>query len=33
MPLEQALDWIAQHRTGVIILVAVMMVTIWVRRR
>lgn len=33
MPLEQALGWIAQHRTGVIILVVVMMVTIWVRRR
>jgi hypothetical protein len=33
MLLEQALGWVAQNRTGVIILVAVMMVTIWVRRR
>ena len=33
MPIEQALTWIAEHRTGVIIMVAVMMITLWIRRR
>ena len=32
MPLEQALAWIAEHRTGMIILVVVMFVTIAARR-
>jgi len=33
MLLEQGLAWIAEHRTGVIILIVVMMVTMWARRR
>jgi hypothetical protein len=32
MPIEQALEWIGQHRTGVVILVAVLFVTLWLRR-
>lgn len=32
MPVEQALAWIAEHRTGMIILVVVMFVTIAARR-
>jgi len=31
--LGQALDYIAQHRTGVIIMVAVLFVTLWYRNR
>jgi hypothetical protein len=31
--LGQALDYIAQHRTGVIIMVAVMFLTLWLRNR
>jgi hypothetical protein len=31
--IEPALAWIAEHRTGMIILVVVMLVTIWARRR
>jgi len=31
--LDPALAWIAENRTGVIIMVAVMMITIWFRRR
>jgi hypothetical protein len=33
MLLQQALDFIAAHRTGMIILVVVMCVTIWAQRR
>jgi hypothetical protein len=31
--LDQALQYIAQHRTGVIIMVAVMFLTLWLRNR
>jgi hypothetical protein len=31
--LDQALEYIAQHRTGVIIMVAVLFVTLWLKRR
>ena len=31
--LGQALEYIAQHRTGVIIMVAVMFLTLWLRNR
>jgi hypothetical protein len=31
--LIEALQWISEHRTGMIILVAVMFVTMWARRR
>jgi hypothetical protein len=31
--IEPALTWIAEHRTGMVILVVVMLITIWVRRR
>jgi hypothetical protein len=33
MPIEQALEWIGQHRTGMIILVVVMFITIAARNR
>ena len=33
MPIEQALEWISQHRTGMVILVLVMAVTILARNR
>ncbi|PZW46878.1 hypothetical protein C8P66_108158 [Humitalea rosea] len=33
MLLDQALEWIAQNRTGMVILVSVMMITLWLRRR
>ena len=33
MLLGQALEWIAQHRTGMVILVVVMFLTLWLRRR
>jgi hypothetical protein len=32
MPIEQALEWIGQNRTGMIILVVVMFITIAFRR-
>jgi hypothetical protein len=31
--LTQALEWIGQHRMGVIIMVAVLFVTLWYRNR
>jgi hypothetical protein len=31
--IEPALTWIAEHRTGMVILVVVMLITIWARRR
>jgi hypothetical protein len=31
--LPDALQWIAEHRTGMIILVGVMFITMWLRRR
>ncbi len=33
MPLQQALEWISQHRTGVVIMVAVMFLTLWLKNR
>jgi hypothetical protein len=33
LPINQALEWISQHRTGVIIMVAVMFLTLWYRNR
>jgi hypothetical protein len=33
MPIEQALEWISQHRMGMVILVVVMVVTILARNR
>jgi len=33
MLLQPTLDWIAQNRTGMIILVCVMVITLWLRRR
>jgi hypothetical protein len=33
MPIEQALEWISQHRTGMIILVVVMFITIAARNK
>jgi hypothetical protein len=31
--IEPALAWIAEHRTGMVILVIVMLLTLWTRRR
>jgi hypothetical protein len=31
--LQDALQWIAEHRTGMIILVGVMFTTMWLTRR
>ncbi len=33
MPLQQALEWISQHRTGVTIMVIVMFLTLWLKNR
>lgn len=33
MLLNQALEYIAQHRTGVVIMVAVLFLTLWLRNR
>lgn len=33
MPIQQLLEWISEHRTGVIIMVAVMFITLWVKNR
>jgi hypothetical protein len=33
LPLNQALEWFAQHRTGAIIMVAVLFLTLWLRNR
>jgi hypothetical protein len=33
MPIEQALEWISQHRTGMVILIVVMVVTMAARNR
>jgi hypothetical protein len=32
MPIEQALEWISQHRTGVVMLVVVLLVSLAARR-
>ena len=33
MPIEQALEWISQNRTGVIIMVGVAFLTLWFRNK
>lgn len=33
LPIHQALEYIAQHRTGFVILVVVMFLTLWLRKR
>ena len=33
MLLNQALEYITQHRTGVVIMVAVLFLTLWLRNR
>jgi hypothetical protein len=33
LPIHQALEWISQHRTGVVIMVAVMFLTLWLKNR